>query len=98
MQTNPVRVVALIALALLAGGAAWVSAADAGAGAGRVIDFREQWDDRTPLINPHKGWYHHFPDNHINKYVVAKDADLLAFPGMDHVYIQIGRASCRGRV
>ena len=30
----------------------------------RVFDLRPQADERTPLANPHKGWYHHFPDNH----------------------------------
>ena len=89
---NPARMVALIALAILAGTAAWVGAADTDSGGGRVIDLRREWDERTPLKNPHKGWYHHFPDNHIGKYVVAKDADLLAFPGMDHVYIRLAWA------
>lgn len=48
------------------------------------------WHDATRvLVNPHKGWYHHFPDNHPDKYRVARDADLLEFPGMDHVYIRL---------
>jgi hypothetical protein len=90
LQTNPARIVALIALVVLAGTQGWLDAADAEPG--RVIDLRGQWDDRTPLENPHKGWYHHYPDNHIDKYVVTKDADLLAFPGMDHVYIRLAWA------
>jgi hypothetical protein len=44
------------------------------------------------LVNPHKGWYHHFPDNHPNKYRIARDADLLEFPGMDHLYIRLAWA------
>ncbi|HRZ91809.1 MAG TPA: beta-galactosidase, partial [Candidatus Paceibacterota bacterium] len=44
------------------------------------------------LVNPDKGWYHHYPDNHINKYVIAQDADLLEFPGMDHLYIRLAWA------
>ena len=43
-------------------------------------------------MNPHKGWYHHYPDNHINKYQIARDADLLEFPGMDHLYIRLAWA------
>ena len=42
-----------------------------------------------PLENPHKGWYHHFPDNHPDKYRIANDRDLLDFPGMDHLYIRL---------
>jgi hypothetical protein len=49
-------------------------------------------DATRVLENPHKGWYHHFPDNHINKYVIAQDADLTEFPGMDHVYIRLAWA------
>lgn len=46
-------------------------------------------DPQRVLLNPHKGWYHHFPDNHPNKYQITRDADLLEFPGMDHLYIRI---------
>lgn len=56
------------------------------------IDLREDWDDRAPLANPHKGWYHHFPDNHIKNYAIARDADLTEFPGMDHLYIRLAWA------
>jgi hypothetical protein len=49
-------------------------------------------DATRVLVNPHKGWYHHFPDNHINKYQIARDADLLEFPGMDHLYIRLAWA------
>ncbi|HAK94063.1 MAG TPA: hypothetical protein DCM87_03405, partial [Planctomycetes bacterium] len=31
-------------------------------------------DAQRPLANPHKGWYHHYPDNHIDKYRIARDA------------------------
>jgi hypothetical protein len=44
------------------------------------------------LVNPHKGWYHHYPDNHIDNYRIARDADLLEFPGMDHLYIRLAWA------
>ncbi|RJP29293.1 MAG: DUF4832 domain-containing protein [Candidatus Omnitrophota bacterium] len=59
---------------------------------GKEIYLQPHWNDRIPLENPHKGWYHHFPDNHINKYVIPEDADLLDFPGMDHVYIRLAWA------
>lgn len=55
----------------------------------QTIDLRGQADERTPLPNPHKGWYHHFPDNHPDKYKIARDEDLLAIPGMDHLYIRL---------
>lgn len=63
-----------------------------GALANQTFDLRPHWDDRTPLPNPHKGWYHHFPDNHIDKYKIARDQDLLEFPGMDHLYIRLAWA------
>lgn len=55
-------------------------------------DFTPLHDATRVLVNPHKGWYHHYPDNHINKYQVARDADLLDFPGMDHLYIRLAWA------
>jgi len=57
-----------------------------------VFDLRPHWDDTAPLKNPHKGWYHHYPDNHINQYRIKSDADLLDFPGMDHLYIRLAWA------
>ena len=58
-------------------GAAWI----------REINMTSKWNDRIALENPHKGWYHHYPDNHINKYIIREDSHLLDFPGMDHIYI-----------
>lgn len=52
-------------------------------------DLTPLHDATRVLVNPHKGWYHHFPDNNPNKYIIARDADLLEFPGMDHVYIRL---------
>ncbi len=57
-----------------------------------VHDLTPLHDAERVLVNPHKGWYHHFPDNHINKYKIARDADLLEFPGMDHLYIRLAWA------
>jgi hypothetical protein len=55
-------------------------------------DLTPLQDAKRVLVNPHKGWYHHFPDNHPNKYQIARDADLLEFPGMDHLYIRLAWA------
>jgi Domain of unknown function (DUF4832)/Beta-galactosidase len=52
-------------------------------------DLTSELDAGRVLMNPHKGWYHHFPDNNVNKYIIAKDADLLDFPGMDHLYMRM---------
>lgn len=58
-------------------------------GADQVWELQSKWDANLPLKNPHKGWYHHYPDNHISKYKIARDSDLLDFPGMDHLYIRL---------
>ena len=50
----------------------WLVSLPAGA-LGREIDMRPHWDDRIALENPHKGWYHHYPDNHVNKYEIRDD-------------------------
>jgi hypothetical protein len=56
------------------------------------IEMKPYWNDRIALENPHKGWYHHYPDNHINKYIIKEDSHLLDFPGMDHIYIRLAWA------
>jgi len=71
--------------------AALITAAPAGH-CETTFDLRPHWDDAVPLKNPHKGWYHHYPDNHINKYLIKSDADLLGFPGMDHLYLRLAWA------
>jgi len=53
------------------------------------IDFQQDWDAATPLANPHKGWYHHYLDNGLRKYLIEDDAELLEFPGMDHLYLRL---------
>ena len=58
----------------------------------REMDMKTHWNDQIALENPHKGWYHHYPDNHINKYIIREDSHLLDFPGMDHVYIRLSWA------
>jgi hypothetical protein len=56
------------------------------------IDLRPQWDETIPLANPHKGWYHNLFDNHVKKYLLESDNDLLKFPGMDHIYLRLAWA------
>lgn len=58
----------------------------------REIDMTSKWNEEVALENPHKGWYHHYPDNHINKYIIREDSHLLDFPGMDHIYIRLAWA------
>lgn len=53
-----------------------------------TVDLRPQRDSQRVLENPDKGWYHHFYDNCLDKYLGA-DEDLLAIPGMDHVYLRL---------
>ena len=48
----------------------------------REIDIKLHWNAQNALENPHKGWYHHYPDNHINKYIIRYDSHLLDFPGI----------------
>jgi len=52
-------------------------------------DLTPWHDARRVLLNPDKGWYHHYPDNHPEKYRIRRPEDLLEFPGMDHIYIRI---------
>lgn len=60
--------------------------------AAEVHDLTPLHDAQRVLLNPHKGWYHHYPDNHIKKYAIARDEDLLHFPGMDHLYLRLAWA------
>lgn len=80
---------------MLAGGAVAGEAARVGDSqtVGPVVhDLGPLQDASRILANPHKGWYHHFPDNHPDKYAIDRDEDLLQFPGMDHLYIRLAWA------
>jgi hypothetical protein len=57
--------------------------------AARTIDLTPLWDSTAVLRNPDKGWYHHYFDNGIDKYLTKTDADLDDFPGMDHLYLRL---------
>ena len=56
-----------------------------------TVDLVPWQDDQKLLVNPHKGWYHHYFDNAINKYP-SSDADIEAIPGLDHVYLRLAWA------
>ena len=54
-----------------------------------TTDLTTNWDASTPLANPDKGWYHHYYDDGLQKYLVKQDGDLTNFPGMDHLYLRL---------
>ncbi len=56
---------------------------------GETFDLTASLDSTTVLRNPDKGWYHHYYDNGIDKYLVKNDADLENFPGMNHLYLRL---------
>ena len=70
-------------LVFLAVACGWAIAGDV------TLDLRPQWDANLPLANPDKGWYHHYFDNSIDKYLVGDDKELTGFPGMDHIYLRL---------
>jgi len=56
------------------------------------IDLRPLIDDKTPLKNPHKGWFWHYIDNGYGRdnYRIHHDhSDALTdFPGLNHLYLR----------
>ncbi|MCX7817920.1 MAG: DUF4832 domain-containing protein [Kiritimatiellae bacterium] len=66
-----------------------LAAASCGVLRAAVFDLRPDWDETAPLPNPDKGWYHHFYDNSLEKYLAERDEELAEFPGMDHVYLRL---------
>ena len=56
------------------------------------LDLRHLMDDKTPLKNPHKGWFWHYIDNGYGRenYRVHHDHndDLSDFPGLNHLYLR----------
>jgi hypothetical protein len=72
-------------------GAAFSLILSCGPGNGPVkeVGFRACWDTVKVLENPGKGWYHHMPDNGVERYLVRNDSLFDAFPGMDHIYIRL---------
>nr|MDD6336282.1 DUF4832 domain-containing protein [bacterium] len=58
----------------------------------RRIPLWGLWDNRTPLENPHKGWYLHYYDNGLKVYFDREHPDdyLQDFPCFNHVYLRMG--------
>ncbi|MBQ2255976.1 MAG: hypothetical protein II330_03845, partial [Clostridia bacterium] len=56
------------------------------------VDLRLLVDDKTPLRNPHKGWFWHYIDNGYARgaYREGHDEndDLADFPGLNHLYLR----------
>jgi hypothetical protein len=92
MNDNPATILRCSITSMLLACIATLQAAEPVAVNSVLHDLTPLHDATRVLINPHKGWYHHFPDNHPNKYQIARDADLLEFPGMDHLYIRLAWA------
>lgn len=55
-------------------------------------DLTARWDTTRVLLNPDKGWYHHYMDNSIHNYKLKSDAELDTFPGMHHLFVRIAWA------
>ena len=60
--------------------------------AAKTINMIPHWDDEIPMPNPDKGWYHHYYDNGLKKYLIKHDRDLLDIPGLDHLYLRLAWA------
>lgn len=56
-----------------------------------MTDYMPYSDTLRVLENPHKGWYHHYYSNSLDKYGLTSEEDNLikTFPGMDHIYIRL---------
>ena len=52
-----------------------------------AADLRGLQDDKRVLLNPDKGWYHHYYDNELGKYL-SSDASIAAIPNMHHLFLR----------
>ena len=56
------------------------------------VDLRPLMDDKTPLKNPHKGWFWHYIDNGYGRDNYRRHHDpadgLEDFPGLNHLYLR----------
>ncbi|MDJ0799618.1 MAG: DUF4832 domain-containing protein [Calothrix sp. MO_167.B12] len=55
----------------------------------KATDLRPYWDEKVVLINPHKGFYHHYLDNRLTHYLPQSDSEIEQIPGMDHIYLRL---------
>ncbi len=51
------------------------------------IDLRAMQDDVRVLNNPDKGWYHHYYDNCLTKYL-GSDEDIGRIPNLNHLFLR----------
>ncbi|MDR2627935.1 MAG: DUF4832 domain-containing protein [Dysgonamonadaceae bacterium] len=54
-----------------------------------AIDITGRWDTIRTLLNPDKGWYHHYMDNSLTNYGLESEAELDTFPSVHHLFIRI---------
>ena len=50
-------------------------------------DLRGKQDSGRVLSNPDKGWYHHYYDNSLDKYL-SSDESIAAIPNMHHLFLR----------
>jgi hypothetical protein len=56
------------------------------------INIAPRWDATRVLLNPDKGWYHHYMDNSVTRYGLKSEAELDTFPSMHHLFVRIAWA------
>lgn len=52
-----------------------------------ATSLRDMQDDKRVLANPDKGWYHHYYDNTLHKYL-SSDESIAAIPNMHHLFLR----------
>ncbi|MDR0892530.1 MAG: beta-galactosidase [Mediterranea sp.] len=62
------------------------------ASAQATLDISSRWDSLRTLLNPDKGWYHHYMDNSVTSYKLQSDAELDTFPNVHHLFVRIAWA------
>jgi hypothetical protein len=61
-------------------------------GGANAVDITARWDTLRVLLNPDKGWYHHYMDNSVRRYGLESEAELDTFPGMHHLFLRFAWA------
>ena len=52
------------------------------------LDLSDKWDFDTVIKNPHKGLYHHYYDNGLDKYLCERDEELTEIEGLTELYLR----------
>ena len=55
--------------------------------AAHAADLRGLQDDKRVLLNPDKGWYHHYYDNCLTNYLGSEES-ISAIPNMHHLFLR----------